>query len=161
MWRSGDEQNDGSSPWHKSEPERFAMDTRDEYLQETLCWRGRNFCSCSSSAVTVWDGSLDVPRTRKRRDRSPFKHPCGRGHLNCWKAGGGAGKNQGTLNLNLNYLHQFLWFGYFQCVSTYSGHYRPTDVNLEKFLAFLKENKVDLNEIQVSNSYTCLSESSP
>lgn len=42
----------------------------------------------------------------------------------------------------------------FQSVSAYSGHYRPTDENLGSFLAFLKENGVNLDEVQVHNSYT-------
>jgi hypothetical protein len=42
----------------------------------------------------------------------------------------------------------------FQSVSVYSGHYHPTDENLGSFLAFLKENGVNLDQVQVQNSYT-------
>ncbi|KAK9187355.1 hypothetical protein WN944_018749 [Citrus x changshan-huyou] len=34
-------------------------------------------------------------------------------------------------------------------VSAYSGHYRPSNENLDSFLAFLKENGVDAGEVQV------------
>ncbi|XP_059443525.1 IQ domain-containing protein IQM3-like [Corylus avellana] len=39
--------------------------------------------------------------------------------------------------------------GKLKSVSAYSGHYRPTDENLGTFLAFLKENGVNLDEVQV------------
>ncbi|CAK7325292.1 unnamed protein product [Dovyalis caffra] len=39
--------------------------------------------------------------------------------------------------------------GKLRSVSAYSGHYRPTNQNLDSFLAFLKENGIKLNEIQV------------
>ncbi|XP_031372252.1 IQ domain-containing protein IQM3-like isoform X2 [Punica granatum] len=39
--------------------------------------------------------------------------------------------------------------GKLKSVSAYSGHYRPTNENLGSFLAFLKENQVNVDEIQV------------
>ncbi|KAG7946284.1 hypothetical protein I3843_14G032000 [Carya illinoinensis] len=39
--------------------------------------------------------------------------------------------------------------GKLMSVSAYSGHYRPTDENLGSFLAFLKENGISLDELQV------------
>ncbi|KAL5540346.1 hypothetical protein UlMin_043015 [Ulmus minor] len=39
--------------------------------------------------------------------------------------------------------------GNLKSVSAYSGHYRPTDTNLGSFLAFLKENGVNLEQVQV------------
>ncbi|KAK2976341.1 hypothetical protein RJ640_014172 [Escallonia rubra] len=39
--------------------------------------------------------------------------------------------------------------GKLKSVSAYSGHYRPTAENLSSFLAFLKENGVRLEEVQV------------
>ncbi|KAA8539159.1 hypothetical protein F0562_025851 [Nyssa sinensis] len=39
--------------------------------------------------------------------------------------------------------------GKLKSVSAYSGHYRPTDENLSSFLAFLKDNGVNLEEVQV------------
>ncbi|KAF5470092.1 hypothetical protein F2P56_010635 [Juglans regia] len=39
--------------------------------------------------------------------------------------------------------------GKLKSVSAYSGHYRPTDENLGSFLAFLKENGISLDEVQV------------
>lgn len=37
----------------------------------------------------------------------------------------------------------------FQSISAYSGHYRPTDDCLDAFKSFLKENGVNLDEIEV------------
>ncbi|KAK1384017.1 hypothetical protein POM88_021752 [Heracleum sosnowskyi] len=34
-------------------------------------------------------------------------------------------------------------------ISAYSGHYRPTDERLDSFLSFLKDNGVDLDEVEV------------
>ncbi|XP_024029368.1 IQ domain-containing protein IQM3 [Morus notabilis] len=39
--------------------------------------------------------------------------------------------------------------GKLKSVSAYSGHYRPTDKSLSSFLTFLKENEVNLDEVQV------------
>ncbi|CAN6438758.1 unnamed protein product [Victoria cruziana] len=39
--------------------------------------------------------------------------------------------------------------GVLKQVSAYSGHYRPTHENLEIFLTFLRENGVNLNEVEV------------
>ncbi|TXG49348.1 hypothetical protein EZV62_025223 [Acer yangbiense] len=39
--------------------------------------------------------------------------------------------------------------GKLKSVSAYSGHYRPTTENLGSFLAFLKENGVNVDEVQV------------
>ncbi|KDO42140.1 hypothetical protein CISIN_1g0429202mg, partial [Citrus sinensis] len=36
-----------------------------------------------------------------------------------------------------------------ESVSAYSGHYRPSNENLDNFLAFLKENGVDAGKVQV------------
>lgn len=36
-----------------------------------------------------------------------------------------------------------------QCISAYSGHYRPTQENFNSFLSFLRENVVNLNETRV------------
>ncbi|KAK1401808.1 hypothetical protein POM88_001413 [Heracleum sosnowskyi] len=36
-----------------------------------------------------------------------------------------------------------------QSISTYSGHYRPTDERLDSFLSFLNDNGVDLDEVEV------------
>uniref|UniRef100_A0A5B6YPS0 IQ domain-containing protein IQM3-like n=1 Tax=Davidia involucrata TaxID=16924 RepID=A0A5B6YPS0_DAVIN len=41
--------------------------------------------------------------------------------------------------------------GKLKSVSAYSGHYRPTDENLSSFLAFLKDNGVNLEEVQAGN----------
>ncbi|KAK9283677.1 hypothetical protein L1049_011927 [Liquidambar formosana] len=38
--------------------------------------------------------------------------------------------------------------GKLRSVSSYSGHYRPTDKNLGSFLTFLKENGVNLDDVQ-------------
>ena len=40
----------------------------------------------------------------------------------------------------------------FQCISAYSGHYKPTDEILNSFLSFLEENGVNLNEVEVNLS---------
>ena len=37
----------------------------------------------------------------------------------------------------------------FQSISAYSGHYRPTDDSLNSFLSYLKENGVNLDEVEV------------
>ncbi|KAK9170447.1 hypothetical protein Syun_002587 [Stephania yunnanensis] len=42
--------------------------------------------------------------------------------------------------------------GVLKSISAYSGHYRPTEDNLDSFLNFLKENGVNLNEVQVRYS---------
>ncbi|XP_030489545.2 IQ domain-containing protein IQM3 [Cannabis sativa] len=43
-------------------------------------------------------------------------------------------------------------WGRVKSVSAYSGHYRPTDMNLSSFLTFLKENGVNLDEVQVMST---------
>ncbi|RZC93112.1 hypothetical protein C5167_041894 [Papaver somniferum] len=42
--------------------------------------------------------------------------------------------------------------GQLKTISAYSGHYRPTDENLESFKDFLSENGVNLNEVQIRSS---------
>ncbi|OVA03600.1 hypothetical protein BVC80_1651g109 [Macleaya cordata] len=42
--------------------------------------------------------------------------------------------------------------GVLKSISAYSGHYRPTDENLDSFKDFLKENGVNLNEVQIRSS---------
>lgn len=37
----------------------------------------------------------------------------------------------------------------FQSISAYSGHYRPTDETLGAFLSYLRENGVNLDEVEV------------
>ncbi|XP_050379359.1 IQ domain-containing protein IQM3 [Argentina anserina] len=39
--------------------------------------------------------------------------------------------------------------GTLKSISAYSGHYRPTDDRLDSFLSFLKENGVNLDEVQI------------
>ncbi|XP_022746244.1 IQ domain-containing protein IQM3-like [Durio zibethinus] len=39
--------------------------------------------------------------------------------------------------------------GTLKSISAYSGHYRPTDDSLESFLSFLKENGVNLSEVEI------------
>ncbi|OMO68283.1 putative calmodulin binding protein [Corchorus olitorius] len=39
--------------------------------------------------------------------------------------------------------------GLLKSISAYSGHYKPTDDSLESFLSFLKENGVNLSEVEV------------
>ncbi|XVF76245.1 hypothetical protein PTKIN_Ptkin13bG0250700 [Pterospermum kingtungense] len=39
--------------------------------------------------------------------------------------------------------------GILKSISAYSGHYRPTDDSLESFLSFLKENGVNLSEVEI------------
>ncbi|XWS55976.1 hypothetical protein CRYUN_Cryun09bG0046700 [Craigia yunnanensis] len=39
--------------------------------------------------------------------------------------------------------------GMLKSISAYSGHYRPTDDRLESFLSFLKENGVNLSEVEI------------
>ncbi|XP_018860019.2 IQ domain-containing protein IQM3-like [Juglans regia] len=39
--------------------------------------------------------------------------------------------------------------GILKSISAYSGHYRPTDDKLDGFLSLLKENGVNLNEVQI------------
>ncbi|KAG6693637.1 hypothetical protein I3843_09G010400 [Carya illinoinensis] len=39
--------------------------------------------------------------------------------------------------------------GILKSISAYSGHYRPTDDKLDSFLSLLKENGVNLNEVQI------------
>ncbi|KAL0344774.1 UNVERIFIED_CONTAM: IQ domain-containing protein IQM3 [Sesamum radiatum] len=40
-----------------------------------------------------------------------------------------------------------------ECISAYSGHYKPTDDSLDSFLSFLKENGVNLVEVEVNEDY--------
>ncbi|XP_010242608.1 PREDICTED: IQ domain-containing protein IQM3-like [Nelumbo nucifera] len=42
--------------------------------------------------------------------------------------------------------------GVLKSISAYSGHYRPTDENLDGFLAFLGDNGVNINEVQIKSS---------
>ncbi|PON42835.1 IQ motif, EF-hand binding site [Parasponia andersonii] len=42
--------------------------------------------------------------------------------------------------------------GTLKSISAYSGHYRPTDDRLDTFLSFLKENGVNLNEVQIGKA---------
>ncbi|KAI3924872.1 hypothetical protein MKW98_031123 [Papaver atlanticum] len=42
--------------------------------------------------------------------------------------------------------------GELKSISAYSGHYRPTDENLDSFKDFLSENGVNLNEVQIRSS---------
>ncbi|CAI9760819.1 unnamed protein product [Fraxinus pennsylvanica] len=39
--------------------------------------------------------------------------------------------------------------GVLKCISPYSGHYKPTDDSLESFLSILKENGVNLEEVEI------------
>ncbi|KAL2481642.1 IQ calmodulin-binding motif family protein [Abeliophyllum distichum] len=39
--------------------------------------------------------------------------------------------------------------GVLKCISPYSGHYKPTDDSLDSFLSILKENGVNLNEVEI------------
>ncbi|KAE8664168.1 putative Histidine-containing phosphotransfer protein [Hibiscus syriacus] len=39
--------------------------------------------------------------------------------------------------------------GVLKSISAYSGHYRPTDDSLDSFLSILKENGVDLDEVEI------------
>ncbi|OVA05966.1 IQ motif [Macleaya cordata] len=53
--------------------------------------------------------------------------------------------------------------GVLKSISAYSGHYRPTDENLGSFIAFLKEQEVNLNEVQIqsTDSYENYEETKP
>ncbi|XP_078157237.1 IQ domain-containing protein IQM3-like [Carex rostrata] len=42
--------------------------------------------------------------------------------------------------------------GYIKCISAHSGHYRPKDENIDNFLDFLRENGIDINEVEVIRS---------
>ncbi|KAJ8534039.1 hypothetical protein K7X08_007363 [Anisodus acutangulus] len=42
--------------------------------------------------------------------------------------------------------------GILKSISAYSGHYRPTDDSLDSFLSFLKENGVNLDEVEIKRS---------
>ncbi|XP_027366518.1 IQ domain-containing protein IQM3-like [Abrus precatorius] len=42
--------------------------------------------------------------------------------------------------------------GILKSISAYSGHYRPTDDTLNTFSAYLKENGVNLDEVEIRNS---------
>ncbi|KAI3838703.1 hypothetical protein MKX03_035542, partial [Papaver bracteatum] len=42
--------------------------------------------------------------------------------------------------------------GKLKTISAYSGHYRPTEENLDSFKDFLNENGVNLNEVQIRSS---------
>ncbi|XP_010553372.1 PREDICTED: IQ domain-containing protein IQM3 [Tarenaya hassleriana] len=39
--------------------------------------------------------------------------------------------------------------GVLKTISAYSGHYRPSDDSLDTFLSFLRENKVNLDEVEI------------
>ncbi|KAK6290121.1 hypothetical protein POUND7_001662 [Theobroma cacao] len=39
--------------------------------------------------------------------------------------------------------------GFLKSISAYSGHYRPTEDSLKSFLSFLKENGVNLSEVEI------------
>lgn len=38
-----------------------------------------------------------------------------------------------------------------QTISAYSGHYRPSDDSLDTFLSFLRENAVNLDDVEVNH----------
>ncbi|KAK4396492.1 IQ domain-containing protein IQM3, partial [Sesamum angolense] len=42
--------------------------------------------------------------------------------------------------------------GVLKCISAYSGHYKPTDERLDSFLLFLKENGVNLDDVEIRKS---------
>ncbi|KAH7680619.1 IQ motif EF-hand binding site domain-containing protein [Dioscorea alata] len=42
--------------------------------------------------------------------------------------------------------------GVLKCIWAYSGHYRPTEENLNNFLSFLSENGVNIGEVQIPSS---------
>ncbi|KAI3447482.1 hypothetical protein Pfo_004147 [Paulownia fortunei] len=42
--------------------------------------------------------------------------------------------------------------GVLKCISAYSGHYKPTDDSLDSFLLFLKENGVNLDEVEIEKA---------
>ncbi|KAF3653991.1 putative heme-binding-like protein, chloroplastic-like isoform X1 [Capsicum annuum] len=42
--------------------------------------------------------------------------------------------------------------GMLKSISAYSGHYRPTDDHLESFLSFLKENGVNMDEVEIKKA---------
>ncbi|KAJ4705169.1 IQ domain-containing protein [Melia azedarach] len=42
--------------------------------------------------------------------------------------------------------------GVLKSISAYSGHYRPTDDRLDSFLSFLKENGVNMDEVEVEKA---------
>ncbi|XP_039128068.1 IQ domain-containing protein IQM3-like [Dioscorea cayenensis subsp. rotundata] len=42
--------------------------------------------------------------------------------------------------------------GVLKCIWAYSGHYRPTEENLNNFLSFLGENGVNIEEVQIPSS---------
>lgn len=44
----------------------------------------------------------------------------------------------------------------FQSISPYSGHYKPTDDSLDTFMSVLKENGVNLDEVEVCQFFYCL-----
>jgi hypothetical protein len=70
-------------------------------------------------------------------------HACARAHTRaCWRC---------QIKLCIMCLYCiFSFFGLIlQSISPYSGHYRPTDDRLDSFLSLLKENGVNLNEVQV------------
>ncbi|GMH09941.1 hypothetical protein Nepgr_011782 [Nepenthes gracilis] len=57
----------------------------------------------------------------------------------------------------------FVEHGVLKSISAHSGHYRPTDDRLDKFLKFLEENGVNLDEVEIdrlSEDYSEISEGS-
>ncbi|KAK4432545.1 IQ domain-containing protein IQM3 [Sesamum alatum] len=42
--------------------------------------------------------------------------------------------------------------GVLKCISAYSGHYKPTEDSLDSFLSFLKENGVNLDEVEIQKA---------
>ncbi|PIN16826.1 hypothetical protein CDL12_10528 [Handroanthus impetiginosus] len=42
--------------------------------------------------------------------------------------------------------------GILKSISAYSGHYKPTDESLDSFLSFLKENGVNLDEVEIEKA---------
>ncbi|KAL8526304.1 hypothetical protein ACS0TY_015501 [Phlomoides rotata] len=42
--------------------------------------------------------------------------------------------------------------GVLKCISAYSGHYKPTDDSLDSFLSYLKENGVNLDDVEIRKS---------
>ncbi|CAI9780207.1 unnamed protein product [Fraxinus pennsylvanica] len=54
--------------------------------------------------------------------------------------------------------------GVLKCISAYSGHYKPTDDSLDSFLSFLKENGVNLDEVEIrkaNDDYECYERRKP
>lgn len=59
---------------------------------------------------------------------------------------------RGNIYLSLT-LFSLPFFGSFQSISPYSGHYRPTEDSLGGFLTFLKENGVNISAVEVRDFF--------